>query len=88
MGNLTYQKAFRKQLKTSYKGFNNAEKRYLKAKERAEQLDKALGDFYSNAKRLENGAVNWKNMTEQELNYFDVRKGKSGKNYVKVRRYY
>ena len=34
MGTLAYQKAFRKQLKTSYKGLDKNQLRYIKAKEK------------------------------------------------------
>lgn len=51
MGNIAYIKAFQKQQKVSYKGLNDAQKKYIKAKEKFEQMDKALNSFYSSAKK-------------------------------------
>lgn len=71
MGSLTYQKAFRKQQKTSYKGLDENQRKYIKAKERFEQMDKSLNYFYSNCKRTELGAVDWGSLSEEELNNFE-----------------
>lgn len=71
MGNLTYQKAFRKQQKVSYKNLNENEKKYIKAKEKFEQMDKWLNYFYLHCRRLENGSVDWDNLTDEELDTFD-----------------
>lgn len=71
MGNLAYQKAFRKQQRVSYKNLNENEKKYIKAKEKFEQMDKWLNYFYSHCRRLENGSVDWDNLTDEELNTFD-----------------
>ena len=71
MGSITYQKAFRKQLKTSYKGLDDNQKKYIKAKEKFEQMDKALNYFYSHCKRLNNNAVDWDSLTDKELDNFE-----------------
>lgn len=71
MGNVTYQKAFRKQQKKSYKGLTDNQRKYIKAKERVEQMDKALTSFYSHSKRTETGAVDFDCLTDKELDVFD-----------------
>lgn len=71
MGNIAYIKAFQKQQKVSYKGLNDAQKKYIKAKEKFEQMDKALNSFYSSAKRTLNGAVDFANLSNDELDAFD-----------------
>lgn len=71
MGNIAYQKAFRSQLKKSYKGLDDNQKKYIKAKEKFEQMDKALNYFYSHCNRLTNGAVDWDSLTENELDNFE-----------------
>lgn len=71
MGNIQYQKAFRKQLKTTYKGLTPEQKRYMKAQEERQITDKALGDFYTHAPRTSNGAIDWNILTEQQLVYFE-----------------
>ena len=71
MGTIAYQKAFRKQLKTSYKGLDYNQKKYIKAKEKFEQMDKALNYFYSHCKRLNNNAVDWSALTDKELDEFE-----------------
>lgn len=70
MGNIAYEKAFRKQLKKTYKGLTDEQKQYVKAKERFEQSDKDLNRFYRTAKRNINGAVDFENMSELDLNLF------------------
>lgn len=71
MGSLIYQKAFRKQLKKTYKGLDKQQRKYIKAKERFDQMDKGLNYFYSHCKRTENGAVDWDSLTESELDTFE-----------------
>ena len=71
MGNLQYQKASAKQMKKTYKGLDDKQKRYIKAKERYEEYDKALAYFYSHCKRNANGAVDFENMSEAELDKFE-----------------
>lgn len=71
MGNLQYQRAFRQQQKTTYKGLTPEQKRYVKAEEERRITDKALGDFYAHAPRNNNGAVDWGALTEQQIDYFD-----------------
>lgn len=71
MGTLAYQVAFRKQMKTSYKGLNPKEKKYIKAKEKFEDMDKALNSFYAHCARTKTGAVDFENMSEEELNHFE-----------------
>lgn len=71
MGNLQYQKAFRKQLKTTYKGLTPEQKRYAKSEEERRITDKDLTDFYAHAPRLDSGAVDWQALTEQQLDYFE-----------------
>lgn len=71
MGTLSYKKAFNKQLKTSYKGLDSNQKKYIKAKEKYEQMEKALNYFYSHCKRLNNNAVDWSAMTDKELDNFE-----------------
>ena len=71
MGNLAYQKASRKLQKVSYKNLSNDEAKYIKAKQRFEQLDKRLSYFYSHCRRKDNGAVDFENMSEQELDLFE-----------------
>lgn len=71
MGNIAYEKAFRKQLKTSYKGLSDNQRNYVKAKELFEQMDKGLSDFYTHCKRTAMGAADFQNMSEQELDLFE-----------------
>lgn len=71
MGNLAYIRAFQKQQKTSYKGLDDVQKRYIKAKEKFEQMDNVLNSFYSSAKRTSSGAVDFANMSNDELDAFD-----------------
>lgn len=71
MGNITYQKAFRKQQKKLYRGLTDNQRKYIKAKERKDQMDKALTSFYSQAQRTETGAVDFEHMTYNELDIFD-----------------
>lgn len=71
MGNLAYNKAFQRQQKTSYKGLDDNQKKYVKAKEKFEQMDKALNDFYAKAKRTHSGAVDFLSMNDDELNAFE-----------------
>ena len=71
MWTITYQKAFRKQQKVSYKGLDKNQKRYIKAKETFEQMDKDLDYFYAHCKRKENGAVDWDSLTDAELDLFE-----------------
>ena len=71
MGNVAYEKAFRKQQKTRFTNLNEKQKKYIKAKLRFEQLDKFLSYFYSNCKRLENGVVDWDSLSEGELDLFE-----------------
>lgn len=71
MGNLICEKVARRQLKKRYKGLDSKQKQYIKAKEKFEILEKDLASFYLSAKRLSSGAVDFKNMTESELDYFE-----------------
>lgn len=71
MNSLQYQRAFRKQQKTTYKGLTPEQKRYVKAEEERRQTDKALNDFYAHAPRLFNCAVDWNLLTEQDKDYFE-----------------
>ncbi len=71
MGNLAYQKAFQRQQKVSYKNLDENQKKYIKAKEKFEQMDKALNYFYSHCKRLYNNAVDWNALTDEELDAFE-----------------
>lgn len=71
MGNLQYQRAFTKQLKTIYKGLTPKQKRYVKAEEERRITDKGLNDFYARAPRSLSGAVDWESLTEQQLDYFE-----------------
>lgn len=71
MGSLQCQKVSARQLKKSYKGLDNKQKRYIKAKERYEQLEKDLAYFYSHCKRNVNGCVDFESMGEKELDFFE-----------------
>lgn len=71
MENIAYIKAFQKQQKISYKGLNDAPKKYIKAKEKFEQMDKALNSFYSSVKRNPNGSVDFANLSNDELDAFN-----------------
>lgn len=71
VGNITYQKAYRKQQKKSYRGLTDNQRKYIKARERWDQMDKALSSFYSQAKRTETGVVDFEHMTDNELDTFD-----------------
>jgi len=71
MGDISIKAACRRQLKKSYKGLNSEQKRYIKAKERYEQMEKALTYFYSHCRRTANGAVDFKSMSEKELDDFE-----------------
>lgn len=70
MGNIAYEKAFRKQLKKSYKGLTAKQKAYVKAKESFEQADKELNRFYSTVKRTEYGAVDFASLDGATLDWF------------------
>lgn len=71
MGNIAYQKAFRKQQKKSYKGLTEEQRKYIKAKETYEMAEKELNRFYSTANRKENGNVDFENMSELDLDLFE-----------------
>ena len=64
----------RRQLKSSYKGLTELERKFIKTNERLERADKDLNGkngFYATCPRL-NGAVNWSVMSESELDYFEL----------------
>lgn len=71
MGTLQYQRVFRKQQKTSYKGLTPEQRRYVKAEEVRRITDKGLNDFYAHVPRFANGAVDWNALNEQQLDYFE-----------------
>ncbi|WP_313069846.1 hypothetical protein [Lacrimispora sp.] len=71
MGSITYQKAFRRQQKKTYKGLTKEQKEYVKVKEAFEQYGKDLNDFFRTAKRKESGAVDFENLESSELDYFE-----------------
>ena len=71
MSNSSYEKAFRKQQKTSYKYLDENQKKYIKAKQKYEQFEKALNYFYSHCPRNNVGAVNWGKLTDAELDNFE-----------------
>lgn len=84
MGNIAYQKAFRKQQKMSYKGLTKQQKEYIKAKESFEQCDKDLNRFYRTAKRNVNGMVDFENMEKSELDFFDYLNRTKDKAMIKM----
>ena len=86
VGNLQYQKAYRKQQKTTYKGLTTEQKRYIKAKERYTEMDKALAWFYSRCKRTETGAVDWNVLTEREIDDFEFWNKEKDKAYRQMSR--
>lgn len=71
MGNITCQKVGRQQCKKTYKYLDENQKRYIKSKEKYEQMDKALNYFYSHCKRKSNGAVDWDSLADEELDLFE-----------------
>ncbi|MCD7996421.1 MAG: hypothetical protein LUH21_04220 [Clostridiales bacterium] len=71
MGNLTYNAAFRKQQKVSYRGLDDNQKKYIKAKELYEQMEKTLNFFYSHCKRNQNGVVDFESLSSEELDAFE-----------------
>ena len=84
MGNITYQKAFRKQLRTSYKGLNTQQKAYIKAKEKYEQCDKFLSYFYSTCPRGKDGSVNWDIIPETDIDLFEQQEKEKNKAVAKM----
>ena len=70
--NIRYKKVCEKQNKRkSYKGLTEDEKKYIKIKEKYDLIDKDYNDFYKTAPRNSNGAVDWKKLSEKELDIFD-----------------
>lgn len=69
--NLRYAKTFQKLNKKRYKGLTDERKKYIKAKEAYEQSEKAMNDFWRTAPRSESGAVDWKSMTDSQLDCFE-----------------
>ena len=84
MSSLAYQKAFRKQQKVSYKHLDENQKKYIKAKEKYEQMDKGLNHFYLHCKRLENGNVDWNSLTDEELDVFEFLNKEKDKAFAKM----
>lgn len=66
-----YERADARMRKTTYKGLSDSERRYIKAVEAQRQFDKELSRFYRTAPRTVSGAVDWENMDEKTLDYFD-----------------
>lgn len=69
--NLRYEKTCQKLNKKRYNGLTDEQKKYIKAKEACEQSEKAMNDFWKNAPRSKYGAVDWKNMTDSQIDYFE-----------------
>lgn len=70
--NLRYQKVCQSQnKKIRYDGFSKDEITYLKTKDKYEQFERELNMFWKEAPRNENGAVDWDNMNDETLDYFE-----------------
>lgn len=70
--NLRYAKVSSSQnKKVRYDSLSKDEIKYIKTVNQQEQFSKELDDFYKVAKRNENGAIDWNNMNEEQLEYFD-----------------
>jgi hypothetical protein len=69
---IRFQKADNRMRKISYKGLTPDQVKYIKALERFRQLDKELSEFWITCKRDKNRAADFQNMTEEELNLFDM----------------
>lgn len=55
----------------SYKGLTDEEKKYIQLKEKFDIIDKDYNNFYKTAPRNHNGCVDWCQLSEKEMNYFD-----------------
>jgi len=70
--NIRYAKACTSQNKrVRYDNLSKDEIKYIKTIKQQEQFSKELDDFYKVAKRNDIGAVDWDNMNEEQLEYFD-----------------
>lgn len=70
--NLRYQKVCKRvDKKIRYDGFTKDEIKYIKTKQKYNQIQKDLNSFWSTAPRKENNSVNWECMSEEELDYFE-----------------
>lgn len=66
--------AHNKSLKPVYKHLTSKQKAIVKLKKRLERLDKDLHGykgFYATCPRDSKGAVDWDNMTSEDLDYFE-----------------
>lgn len=71
--NLRYAKVSASQnKKVRYDGLSKEEIKYIKLTKEQNQMDKELNRFYRETKRNENGAIDWINLSEEELDYFDI----------------
>lgn len=61
----------RQNKKINYTGFSKDEIKYIKTVEQQKQSSKDLDYFYKTARRTETGAIDWDNMNNEELDYFD-----------------
>lgn len=66
-----YEKADIALRKVSYKGLTADQKKYVKAVERHRLMDKQLTSFYRKCRRTVYGAVDFVNMTDEELDLFE-----------------
>jgi hypothetical protein len=57
--------------KVRYDSFTPDEVKLIKAKKQYTQIERELNRFWATAPRLENNNVDWNNIDEQTLNYFE-----------------
>ena len=57
--------------KVRYDGFTEEEIKIIKTHEKYEYFEKELNNFWANAPRKDNGAVDWNHMSENELSMFE-----------------
>ena len=65
--------------KINYGGFNELEIKYIKTVKDYEQTSRELDNFYAICKRKPTNQVDWDNMSEEDLDYFDYIYKKSEK---------
>lgn len=83
--NLRYKKvAERINKKVRYDGLTKEQIKYIKTKQEYDNIEKSMNDFWRYAPRLKNNQVNWDNMTEQELGYFEYINGKQEKLFIRL----
>lgn len=70
--NLRYKKVSERiNKKERYDGFNKDEIKAIKITKQYRQIDKELSRFWATALRKDNNNVDWDNMSEEQLDYFE-----------------